>query len=145
MKKKQEHAQVKLFPPELAPCGVYCGACPSFGKTCHGCPSDRSQKRKSKWGCKLRKCCYTEKALAYCFECDEFPCKTYRQKLTEAHPGDPRFDYRHELIESCSLFSELGLEGYLQYQDEKWRCSQCAGRVHWYRYKCSRCGTSSEK
>ena len=31
---------------ELAPCGVFCAACPSFDKTCNGCSSD-NQKQKN--------------------------------------------------------------------------------------------------
>lgn len=145
MKNKQNNSKAKGIPPEVAPCGVYCVACPSFGKTCHGCSSEKSQKRKSKLACKLRICCYSKKSLSCCFECDEFPCKEHRRKLINSHPGDPRFDYRHELIESCKVFTEMGLKGYLQYQNEKWRCSKCDGRVHWYHYKCSSCGISYEK
>lgn len=128
------------LPPELAPCGVFCGACPSFGKSCHGCSSEKKQKRTSKWGCKLRTCCYSVKKLNFCFECDEFPCQKYRRKLPDAHPGDPKFDYRHEVLENFKKFAELGLEGYLKYQNEKWSCPSCRGRGHWYHYKCSQCG-----
>jgi len=142
---KQKDLSAKNFPPEVAPCGVYCGACPSFGKTCHGCSSEKIQTRKSKFSCKLRTCCHSEKSLSCCFECDEFPCKEHRRKLINSHPGDPRFDYRHELVESCKVFVEMGLDGYLQFQDETWRCSKCDGRVHWYHYKCSSCGTLYEK
>lgn len=127
-------------PAELAPCGVFCGACPSFRKSCFGCSSEKEQKRKSKWSCKLRECCYSIKSKTVCFECDEFPCKKYRRKLFESHPGDPRFRYRHELKEDSLQFKKLGLERYLLYQDTKWRCSSCGGRVHWYHNKCADCG-----
>jgi hypothetical protein len=31
---------------ELAPCGVFCGTCPSYNKTCKGCASeDKEQAR----------------------------------------------------------------------------------------------------
>ena len=40
---------------EVAPCGVLCAACPSFGKTCLGCASEnKNQNRISKWNCKIR-------------------------------------------------------------------------------------------
>ena len=54
-----------------APCGVYCGACPSLHKgTCYSCSSDdRSQKRTSKWNCKIRRCCVDEhKFEGYCLK-----------------------------------------------------------------------------
>lgn len=133
-------AKKQNLPSELAPCGVYCGACPSYEKSCHGCSSESEQCRKSKWNCKLRKCCYSTKSKQFCFECDEFPCKSYRGKLIDSHPGDWRFDYRHNLEEDYVLFSMLGLKEFLQYQKEKWRCSICGGKIHWYHYKCSGCG-----
>ena len=129
------------IPPELAPCGVFCGACPSFGMTCLGCPSDdRKQKRTSKWGCKIRTCCYDVQGKSFCSECDQFPCKDHRKKLLDSHPGDPRYKYRHEIIENFDELSKLGMERYLDYQKRKWACPSCGGRIHMYHYKCSQCG-----
>ena len=138
-------SEIINIPPELAPCGVYCGACPSFGKSCHGCASERIQKRKSKWACKLRTCCYSVKSIKFCIECDEFPCKEHRKKLLDSHSADPRFEYRHEVLENFKKFTELGLERYLEYQNEKWICPYCKGRVHWYYYKCSLCGVEFKR
>ena len=140
----KNNSKDKDLPVELAPCGVYCGACPSFEKTCYGCSSEKSQKRTSKWNCKLRNCCYFEKAISYCFECDEFPCKKYHKKLIDSNPLDSRFNYRHELVENSKVFFKLGLEEYLQYQNKKWKCAICKERVHWYTYKCSSCGAVYE-
>jgi hypothetical protein len=128
------------LPTALGACGVYRGACPSYNKSCHGCSSKKEQNRKSKWNCKLRECCYSNKLKSFCFECDEFPCKSYRRKLIESHPGDLRFDYRHELKDDFTQFSKLGLERFLRYQNEKWKCKFCEGRVHFYHYKCGDCG-----
>ena len=66
------------IPDETAPCGIYCGACPSLKirKTCLGCGSeDRKQKRKSKWSCGIRRCCFEDKNLNFCIDCADFPCK----------------------------------------------------------------------
>ena len=129
------------IPDELAPCGVFCGACPSFEKTCLGCPSNnREQKRSSKWGCTLRNCCYYTKEKDFCYECNQFPCKEHKRKLLHSHPGDARFAYRHEIRENFKKLAELGIERYLLYQHEKWKCPSCEGRVHMYHYRCSQCG-----
>jgi len=125
---------------ELAPCGVYCGACPSFGKTCLGCASEsREQKRTSKWTCGIRRCCYDAKKLDYCIECDEFPCRTYRAKLLKSHVGDPRFRYRHEIPRIFPKLLKDGVEEFLRHQAERWSCPRCGGRVLFYLYECSRC------
>jgi len=129
------------IPRELAPCGVFCGACPSLDKSCLGCASqDQNQKRKSKWNCKIRQCCYDDKALSFCVECEQFPCGTINKKLIESHPGEVRFKYRHEIPQNLERLQELGLNDYLEYQKGRWSCPDCSGRVMFYEYKCSACG-----
>lgn len=129
------------IPNELAPCGVYCGACPSFNKTCLGCPSEsKSQKRKSKWGCKIRKCCLNEKKLDFCGNCLEFPCDKINKKLIDSHPGDCKFKYRHEIPDNLEKLKELGIEKYMDYQKYRWTCPSCDGIVYFYHYKCGKCG-----
>lgn len=126
---------------ELAPCGVFCSACPSFGRTCNGCPSeDKNQKRISKWSCKIRICCYEAKNLDYCIYCAEFPCKNIKEKLLESHVEDPRFAYRHEITRIFPKLLELGEEQYHQYQKDRWICPICGGRVLFYKYSCIDCG-----
>jgi len=130
------------LPDALAPCGVFCGACPSFNKSCLGCSAtSRDQKRTSKWGCKIRKCCYEQHSISSCAFCSEFPCEKVNQKLINSHPNDPRFVYRHEIIENHQKFLELGLEAYADYQDQRWTCKNCGGRVVFYDYECQDCGT----
>lgn len=132
---------MKYLPKELAPCGVFCGACPSFNKSCLGCSStNKDQKRTSKWGCKIRKCCYEQRAIMSCAFCSEFPCEKLNQKLINSHPDDPRFEYRHEIEENQKKFLELGLEAYLAYQNQRWTCPECGERVIFYDYVCRHCG-----
>jgi hypothetical protein len=129
------------IPAELAPCGVFCGSCPSYKLTCLGCPSEnKNQKRTSKWGCKVRTCCYTVQNKNFCIECDQFPCNQHRKKLLDSHPGDPRFKYRHEILDNFKKLKELGIEDYLEYQRRKWACPSCGGLIYMYHYKCSQCG-----
>jgi len=126
--------------PELAPCGVFCGACPSFEHTCFGCPSeDRSQKRTSKWSCRIRRCCYETKNLNYCIHCTEFPCKTAKTRLLETHNRVPRFAYRHEIVRIFPKLIKLGEAEYHQYQIDRWVCPNCGGRVFFYEYRCRDC------
>lgn len=130
----------KKIPAELAPCGIFCGACPSFNNSCFGCASDdKQQKRKSKWSCKIRTCAYSAHNIDFCFECEEFPCKELGRKLYKSHPDDPRFQYRHEVIQNLEKLSNLGVENYLKYQNEKWQCPSCKGKIHWFDYRCSQC------
>jgi hypothetical protein len=129
------------IPDAMGPCGVFCGACPSFGRTCRGCGSeDHGQKRRSKWSCKLRVCCFEERDLDLCVDCDEFPCIKYIQKLPGSHPDDPRFAYRREAPENLKRVQAVGLDPWLEEQDAHWRCPGCGGRVLFWRYTCTGCG-----
>ena len=127
---------------KLAPCGVYCGACPSFGKSCFGCSSqtDAGSRRRSREGCAVRSCCYREKGLRHCGDCPEFPCGKVTKKLISSHPGDPRYRYRHELPDMVALFRRMERGDYLRFLEKRWSCPACGGVVHFYRYRCSRCG-----
>lgn len=132
---------MKDIPRQLAPCGVYCGACPSLDKTCKGCASsDESQKRKSKWHCPIRICCYEEKKLDFCANCDDFFCAKVNKKLIQSHPGEDKYHYRHELIQTADKIRELSVDDYHQYQDKRWRCPDCGGIVCFYHYMCGQCG-----
>lgn len=129
------------IPPELAPCGVWCGACPSYQKTCLGCASeDPEQNRTSKWGCRIRDCAYVKNEVDFCMNCGKFPCRIHDAKLGNSHPGDPRFTYRHEIPHNFRKMKELGQEKYILYQRERHACEDCGGLIHFYHYTCSQCG-----
>ncbi|MBI5679901.1 MAG: DUF3795 domain-containing protein [Methanobacterium sp.] len=128
------------IPNETAPCGVFCGACPSYEKSCLGCGSEEhNHGRKSKWSCKIRKCCFEDKNLNFCIDCDEFPCNLI-EKLKNSHPGDDRFKYRHEIYDNLKKIHETGVENWITQQENRFTCPKCNGRVLWYNYKCNECG-----
>jgi len=132
------------IPEQLAPCGVFCGACPSYNKTCSGCASEnQKQQRKSKWSCKIRRCCYEEKTISFCGYCPQFPCEQVNKKLINSHPGETKFKYRHEIPENFAKLRELGLDDYLEYQKQRWSCPSCGGKVLFYKYICSECGKAA--
>lgn len=113
---------------ELAPCGVFCGACPSYKKSCLGCASEnKDQKRTSKWNCKVRTCCYGIKRNNYCIECDKFPCVKINKKIIGSHSRDVRFKYRHEIPRLFEKMKEMRADEYLEFQRERWKCPSCGG------------------
>lgn len=130
----------------LSYCGLFCGACPSYHRgTCFGCRSeDHSQKRTSKWGCKIRDCCSNENEIVYCGECTDFPCAKIIKKLIQSHPKDSRFVYRHEIPENMNEIKELGISKWLENQHLKWKCHECGGVITFYEYKCLKCNKKSE-
>jgi len=124
-----------------APCGVYCGACLSYNKgTCYGCSSDnRTQKRTSKWGCKIRRCCVDEHKLDSCNQCSEFPC-TLIIRLQKSHLGEKKFRYREEIVDNLKRIEEIGKINWLKEQQRKYNCPKCGETVIFYSYECINCG-----
>ena len=136
---------LQRIPDSLAPCGVYCEACPSFEKSCNGCGSEnKNQKRKSKWGCKIRVCCFEKMNFSFCYECEEFPCKEYSRKLSESHKGDKRYQYRHEVPSNLKRIKKIGIQKFLKEQKTRWQCPKCLGTIKFYHYKCSDCGLKKQ-
>jgi hypothetical protein len=126
---------------ELAPCGIFCGACPSFNKSCKGCGSeDKEQKRLSKFNCQIRVCCYTDMQLDFCIDCEQFPCKIIDKKLINSHPGDTRYTYRHEIPEILIKLKTMSLDNYVEFQTQRWKCKSCGGTIQFYIYNCNKCG-----
>lgn len=126
---------------ELAPCGVYCGACPSFNKSCKGCSSDdKEQDRSSKWYCKIRVCCYDIKGFDFCIDCEDFPCKIINKKLLSTHQDNPKYTYRHEIPSVFVKLKTMKTQEYLDFQKNRWKCDSCDGTIYFYHYKCDTCG-----
>jgi len=56
------------------PCGLYCGECLYYEKTCKGCvPSEG----RPSWGKCKTYACTVEKKVEHCGECGEFPCSLF--------------------------------------------------------------------
>jgi len=126
---------------EVAPCGVFCSACPSFKKSCLGCSSnEKNQKRISKWNCKIRQCCYEKKHIDYCANCEDFPCKIIDNKLIKSHEDDNRFKYRHEIPDDFKKIKLLGIDEFIEQKKKDYLCKKCGGTIFFYSYKCSQCG-----
>ena len=88
----------------------------------------------------MRTCCFEERDLDLCIECDEFPCRKHARKLSGSHPGDPRFDYRRETVANLERVRDIGRDQWLAEQEVRWRCPTCGGRGTFYHQRCSSCG-----
>jgi|GEM_PF-1239100 len=119
--------ETRRLPDSMAPCGVYCGAGPSFGKGCRGCGSEnRRQRSTSKWNCRIRRCCFEEKGLALRSQCTEFPCKL-TDRLQGSYPDDERFRYRHEIYENLrEIQRQASMRGCLE--RKRSGAARCAGK-----------------
>jgi hypothetical protein len=121
-------------------CGVNCKLCPSYqSKTCYGCRSlDKSQKRTSKWNCRIRNCCL-EKNLKGCGECPDFysprnlSCHK-RRRLVRRY----KEKYNIDLNKNAKSFIKMG-EKWIDIQKQKYTCTKCGGLINPYTNSCYTC------
>jgi len=56
------------------PCGLYCGECLYYEKTCKGCVPSNGR---PSWGKCKTYACTVRKKIKHCGECGEFPCSLF--------------------------------------------------------------------
>jgi hypothetical protein len=131
---------MKMKAELIAVCGINCRICVGyFGYTMtgkkrkHACPGCRiSEKRCAFVKKQCRKTLKNE--VTYCFECEDFPCeiiekldKTYREK------------YKMSTIDNLNFIKEKGIEEFIKYEEEKYKCDECGGVVCVHTGKCYEC------
>lgn len=136
----------------LGICGVYCGACSTFRAyndvdkalvewevkmgmprdeiMCKGCYSGVV----SEWclKCDFRRCSEA-KGIYYCFDCADFPCK----KLVDFSRSRP---HRTLGLGNLEHLKHSSIPEWLGAQEQRWMCSHCGKKLHWYSEKCPECG-----
>ncbi|NQT74075.1 MAG: DUF3795 domain-containing protein [Chloroflexi bacterium] len=147
-----------------APCGLYYGACSIYqavrradtefltvaaiGITemmgilaeakdlqCDGCLSEvRSIQCRE---CLLRDCALS-KGLTHCAKCNEFPC----QQIIDFK--NDQFAHHSEVIENIRRQQDIGIEGWIEEQQKRWRCPSCDNETEWYAVQCHHCGNALE-
>ena len=152
-----------------AACGTYCGACPayiakhgeddtiamkrrersSFGATnelktippsnwmdglrCDGCLSGGELPPHCR-DCSLRVCAAGKLDDARCTNCDELPCHRIADLINVG------FLHRGEYLPNLAKMREMGVQKWIEYEEERWRCPQCGLPMSWYDAKCVKCG-----
>ena len=114
MKMPKENIDTSMF----APCGMNCKVCYKHcyrRKPCAGCLNRDNGKPEHCRKCKIKNC-IKEKALSYCFDCFEYPCKLIKN-LEKSYNKR----YQASLIENGCFVREHGLDCFMEQQKEKYR------------------------
>jgi hypothetical protein len=146
----------------VAPCGLYCGACPMYLAT-----QENSQQRLNAFGqqfsarkiqlkledvlcdgcigggrvaafcqkCALRSCAAGKSNVTRCSDCPDFPCS----KITNFN--NDGMTHHSEVLENLRRLREMGISKWTQYEQDRWRCPQCKENLSWYDKACPKCGT----
>jgi hypothetical protein len=132
-----------------AACGTYCGACPSYIAR-HS--EDEQIQRPNPWGdcdgclaggmlaghcqtCEIRLCAASRQNVTRCCDCVELPCYRITNLINLGN-----YPHRQEYLPNLALISEMGVQEWVRYEEERWRCPQCGLPMLWYDTECARCG-----
>jgi hypothetical protein len=158
-----------------AACGTYCGACPAYlakhgddeqikmrlqkrlssqphkvlkgipdpgwmdGLLCDGCLSGGMVAAHCQ-NCSIRKCAADQLPDSRCAGCEEIPC----QRITNLmNMGG--YLHRNEYLPNLQKIREMGVQEWVKYEEERWRCPQCGLPMSWYDAECVECGEPRSK
>lgn len=137
----------------VAPCGVYCGICPVYiadkgnlerlkeriatafnvstkEVLCDGCRSGRVFLGDA--DCTVKPCALA-KGVEGCFACDAFPCKNIEDR------PDP---IRRVILRSVPALKELGIDSFVEQEEEHYRCPHCGYRLFMGARRCRNCNNA---
>ena len=153
-----------------AACGTYCGACPAYiakhnedeqikkklqkrsssgptkalkgippsnwmdGLLCDGCLSGGELAAHCQ-RCNIRLCALNKQDDSRCTDCEELPC--YRITNLINMGG---YLHRKEYLPNLEKMREMGVQEWIRYEGERWRCPKCGLPMSWYDAECARCG-----
>lgn len=150
-----------------AACGTFCGACPAYlakytedeqirqnsispepaeaqqgippsgwmkGLLCDGCLSGGMLAPHCR-NCAIRKCAANKQHDSRCSECEELPCNRITDLINMGG-----YLHRKEYLPNLKKMSEMGIQQWVQYEEERWRCPRCGLPMSWYDAGCVKCG-----
>ena len=153
-----------------AACGTYCGACPAYiakhsedeqikmkrqkrvssgprkapkgipdpswmdGLICDGCLSGGMLASHCQ-RCDIRLCAANKQDVTRCSDCKELPCTRITNLINMG-----RYLHRKEYLPNLEKIREMGVQEWVKYEEERWRCPQCGLPVSWYDAECAGCG-----
>jgi hypothetical protein len=116
----------------IAPCGINCGVCMAYLSYSKGMAKQRGVSHCS--GCRVRNknCAFIKKNcsarigkdIQYCFQDASFPCEKM-QELDDRY----RRDYGISPIENLKVIRDLGMDAFIEQQEQAFKCTECGGTI----------------
>ena len=156
-------------------CGTYCGACPAYiarhsedelikkrlqkrlsssspkvlkgipdpgwmdGLLCDGCLSGGMLVVHCQ-NCAIRKCAANRQKDSRCSDCEELPCNRITSLISMGG-----YLHRKEYLPNLKKIREMGVQEWVKYEEERWRCPKCGQPMRWYDAECTGCGEPRSK
>ena len=147
----------------VAPCGLYCGACPMFLATqqkddqkikalyqqfsasgkmkiaaedllCDGCIAGGRVASFCRV-CQIRDCASKKAKSSRCSECSDFACS----RITGFN--NDGMLHHSEVLENLRQLRGMGIQEWARHEAERWSCPQCKSPIAWYDAECAKCRT----
>jgi hypothetical protein len=158
-----------------AACGTFCGACPAYlakhsedeqikmklqkrsssgpakamkgippsnwmdGLLCDGCLSGGMLAAHCKT-CNIRLHAASKQKDSRCTDCAELPCHRITNLMDMGH-----YLHREEYLPNLGKIRKMGVQKWVKYEEERWRCPQCGLPMSWYDAECVGCGKPRSK
>jgi hypothetical protein len=152
-----------------AACGTYCGACPAYiakhsedeqvkiklqnksasgpaksikgippsnwmdGLLCDGCLSGGVLAAHCKT-CNIRLHAANKQNDSRCTDCEELPCYRITNLINMG-----LYLHRKEYLPNLKKIREMGVQKWVEKEEERWRCQKCGLPMSWYDAECARC------
>jgi hypothetical protein len=105
---------------------------------CHGCKSDVVFGGCSK--CLIRKCAKEKMNVEFCFECKKHPCLRYKiQRFITKLIFEKKLPHLKSIEPNQKKIQMVGVEKWLEDQQNKWQCPECSSEISWYQNTCPHC------
>ncbi len=145
----------------VAPCGLYCGACPMYlasqdndgqkmkalmqqfsgGKMqmkeedliCDGCIA-KGRVASFCRRCAIRSCAEGKTNVTRCSDCPDFPCA----RITNFN--NDGMQHHSEVLANLRQLQKMGIKEWTKNEEDRWRCPQCRTSLSWYDKACPKCG-----
>jgi len=137
-----------------AACGTYCGACPAYirkyggdetrfspGSTkgpfagfvdmmgqlrCDGCMSGGTLAAHCRT-CNIRLCAANKQKDGRCTDCKDLLCYRIANLVNQGN-----YPHRQEYLPNLEKIRQMGVEQWVTYEQERWRCPGCGLAMSWY-------------
>jgi len=104
--------------------GLLCDGCLSGGTLAGHCQ-----------GCRIRLCAAGKQEDSRCSGCGELPCERMTNLINMGN-----YLHRQEYLPNLGRMREIGVQKWVQYEEERWRCPRCDLPMSWYDAECIGCG-----
>lgn len=110
-------------------CGIFCGSCPFYPSECHGCLSNHLTAHCQLCMNGFRECA-TKHDVKRCNECKDFPCERL-EDFKDIHIENG-ISHHESIIENLRAMNSIGVDKWVQQQEENSTCPKCHDRILWY-------------